>query len=215
MIYSKQKNFIFLRVPKTASTSLQHQIIESLSDDEVSNQTHILLERGIPIIPYKKPIHAIPLCVSNPHPNLTYLLNKKMISVEELSTLNVYGVIREPVDRIISCAQHFSHKKSIDKTLTNDRAVEIFLNHKNNDKILILDKPQTFWLKHNNKPINKIFRFDRINNLLKELCGEDCVKYNHRSEIRVDKRNQLSNSLRLEIIKRYSEDFDLWESLQY
>lgn len=219
MIYSKSRNFIFLRVPKTASTSIYHEILDCVPDSDITLRTPI---KSITSISNRElNVKALSSLygdyekLPNPHPNLAFLLEKKVISYEDLSMVDVYAVIRDPIDRFISCAHHFARNKVEEEFLTNDKAVDFLFEHGNDDDDeFVFNKSQCHWLMHDGMLINKIFRFDQINDLVKELCNVDAVKYTHKSEYRVNKTTNLATSLRLEIMKRFPEDFFLWESLQ-
>lgn len=227
MILSKSKKFLFIRVPKTGSTSLYYQILKHVPYCEIDIHTKInfLLsledhdrfktERFREIICDDKIVYPD---YNNLHPNINYLLNSEVLDEKSLIDLNVYGIIREPIDRIISCASHI-FIKNIQEFESNDQLIEQFLIK--SDKMVdeedprsVLLRRQSYWLKHNNSPINKIFRYDQINLMAKELCGVENIEYSFRSKIRKDKSSNISKELLQECRKRYSEDFDLWESLQ-
>ena len=212
MIYSQSRNFLFLRVPKTASTSINFQILDSIPRCEITAQTSINVDgRMIHSIGAVRTMHP------NYHPNLNELIEMKLIHEETLVHLNVYGVIRDPIDRIISCAQHFYNRfRKKDEIVSNDVAVQKLLFDKQlitAPEKFILDKPQSHWLIHNNQLINKIYRYDQINNLIQDICGINSINYNLRSQYRKQKTIDLSSELQQECRARFQQDFDLWESL--
>jgi hypothetical protein len=130
----------------------------------------------------------------------------------------VHGVIREPIDRIISCAWNISVRK-LDVLNTNNKVVEYFLTEMDRSSNMpwtqrTLYLNQTFWLTHNGSPISHIVKYDELDNFANQIIGDDVLKYNFRSKIRLDKSKDLSEELQKEIRIRYSEDFALWESLQ-
>lgn len=202
MIYSKSRNFIFLRVPKTASTSIYHQILDYVFDKEISFKTPVVYSR----FPHQSTQKYL-----DDHPNIEFLLQKNLIQYNPI--LNVYGIIREPIDRIISCAHHFYMNTHAERTQCNNVALDFLYRNADESKIILL-KPQVHWLTHNKKPINKIFRYDQLNLLVTEICGDQMVKYNHRSEYRINKTKKLSTDLIQETKLRFADDFSLWDSMQ-
>jgi len=217
LLYSKPKNFLFLRVPKTASTSINAQILDRLTERDITIQTSISYEdMKIPSINSFND-------VSNYHPTLKELITFDIIKEEDLSKLNIYAVIREPIDRIISCAHHFCaehpHAKFVLKLnkstniLPNDLVVEALFNFSDLDESLDLSKPQVDWLVYKNYIVNKLFKYNDIDKMIKEICCDESLKYNFRSKYRNDKSQSLSFELQQECRKRYPEDFAMWESL--
>ena len=236
MILSKSRKFIFLRVPKTASTSLQRQILESIPYEEIDLHTQVDTYDStgpdkIPEDSYlykcKYPHEEIPPVFSaiNAHPNLADLIKHKVLSYDEIFEYRVYGVMRDPIDRLISQAQHSFSQLTFDPPLTNALALSSFfqvlenkiideksgmmLQHRNPG----LYNGQVHWVRYNGRRINRLFKFENISKLLEEITGETELKYNHRSYYRRVKEVQIPPELAQEVRRRYPEDFALWESL--
>lgn len=246
MILSKSRKFIFLRVPKTASTSLQRQILESIPYEEIDLHTqidiveeyrapHIQNQTSPDVIPsdsylntckYPRPHIPKEFGAVNAHPNLADLIKHKILTYDELFDYKIYGVMREPIDRLVSHAQHSFSKMVFDPPLTNALALSSYFSVLDNNIVdektgmmLRASNPgifygQVHWLRYNGRRINKLFRFDEISKLLFELTGETKLKYKHRSNYRKFKEVIIPPELAEEVRRRYPEDFTLWESLQ-
>lgn len=236
MILSKSRKFIFLRVPKTASTSLQRQILESIPYEEIDLHTQIDTydTSGVDKIPEDSHLHKckyphehIPSVFSaiNAHPNLADLIKHKVLSYDELFEYKVYGVMREPIDRLVSQAQQSFSLIEYDPPLTNALALSSFFHVLDNKAVdeqtgLMLHhrnpglfNSQIHWLRYNGRRINRLFKYDEISKLLEEITGETELKYNHRSHYRKVKEVHIPDELAKEVRRRYPEDFALWESL--
>lgn len=238
MILSKSRKFLFLRVPKTASTSLQRQILESLPYDEIDAHTSIEFlshiagpQDSLPedsyALRFKPDNLADNLRRSNHHATLYDIVGSKLLNYSELNEYNIYGVMRDPIDRFVSVAQHYfkAAGKHFDPPLSNALAVSSLLSLMErridvdtiprNDvlKSLYVGLPQVRWLRYNGRRINKIFKYSDISKLLQEVTGESEVKYKHRSHFRLHKQIVMPAELEQEIRKKYPEDFALWESL--
>lgn len=158
------------------------------------------------------------------HPNLDILLRGNIISEQEIDNLNVYGVIRNPIDRTISAAKmlhlkwfHLLYNGAAYPNISNSEAVKYMFDAIDKKdpraKDAILAKPQTNWLIHNGRRINKIFKYENILDLVEELTGKREIKSNYHSDVRQDKSIDLPYELQQEILQRYAEDAALWESL--
>ena len=237
MILSKSRKFIFLRVPKTASTSLQRQILESIPYEEIDLHTQIdtyhendntdEIPSDSRLLTCKYPHEEIPAVFSaiNAHPNLADLIKHKVITYDELFEYKVYGVMREPIDRLISQAQHSFSKLYFNPPLTNALALSSFLHVIDNKAVdeqtgLMLHHRnpglfygQIHWVRYNGRRINKLFKYENVSKLLEEITGETELKYKHRSHYRRFKERYIPIELEQEIRRRYPEDFALWESL--
>lgn len=202
-----------------------YQILESISTEEIDYHTGIHIynkcafdEENLIDTKIQTP-HIAEDLRTNSHPNIQSLINNKIITLENVKHLNVYGVIREPIDRIISCAQHlFYNENGVQRS--NTFAVYSMLDQMDKNRIMknsiyynIFYRPQTHWLIHDRKQINRIFKYENISNLLFNILGNSELKYHYRSHTRKNKEKKLSLELEQEVRRRYPEDFALWESL--
>jgi hypothetical protein len=99
MIVSKKRGFIFLRVSKTASTSLSSFIRQTMP-----NEIDIHTGWGVPLESAERTrLH---------HISLQEAVDEKYLTEDEIASMRVYAVARDPVDRFISFANTM-HPKDI------------------------------------------------------------------------------------------------------
>ena len=194
MFINYTKEFVFLAIPKNASTSIQASLIERANRQDILAYTKI---------PYEKAFsesYNVPEYEIITHWNLNDALLNKVLSTEQIEKFNIFGVIRNPVERFIS----LTHMRFPDKDI-ND-SVREYLRIQHDDTLFKrLGKPQLNWLKHNNKIINNIILYDNLNKKISNLPR-------HRS-YNSNKIESLSQCLKREIINMYEEDYELYKHL--
>ena len=216
MIVCRSRKFIFLRVPKTASTSLSVHIVKNtqftLRDFYSEMPTGLIDSFNIPHSIYAK----------DQHPNLEKFLRCGLLDESTISSCRIYGVLRNPIDRFFS---HFTQIVSFFNNIdvseidNNDLAIEAFkiLEKSKNYLIEAPHKlghsipcmPQSNWLVHNQKPIQGILIYPHFENFIKEITGNDNLE-----KINVGERNikphHISKTTIRNIHSLYAEDFELW-----
>lgn len=225
MIVCRSKGFIFLRVPKTASTSISKFLLDHLkfdSDIDVHSSLY----------PYHPSLNCFGIVGLNSHPSLNHFLKHKLISQKDISNLKVYGVLREPVERTLSLFKFILHSyEGIEISKYNqNNIIELGLElfDKNEQKFTYVAPiknrflpndaiapriplyPQSSWLVHYNEPISNILVYPKFKKFLLEYTGRDDVGHELKS-VELDSAETVSDSLVREIKKIYNEDFTLWK----
>jgi len=205
MYINRTKKFIFLRVTKTGSTSIQNYLIDSIGTDEVS---HAKVETNS--------CYSTSSCncsTEMSHLNVTELLHYNLIKPDDLQDYSIYGIIRNPIDRFISACYHVPENgyrlPNID-SLSTDECVEYYLNRISVNNWLML--PQAYWLLHEGKHISNIFLYENLSSLVSSIYGKDIVlPYKHRNWARKDKSCNIHQDLQDEILRLYRTDYEIYQ----
>lgn len=202
MIVGHKDKIVFLRVPKTASTSISDFLVQNFEFGENDIHTPVLYTKRT----------GLNCNIEDVHLNLEGIIKNNLITEKQISEYQIFGLIREPVDRFISIAHHTLIQSSLasNKKLNNNEAVEIVLKNLNIKEGVF--KPQTFWLIFKEIEINNIILYQNINDLIKSILGrEEKLNLHYRSESRQDKTSVLAQDLVKEINSIYKKDKDLYE----
>lgn len=240
MIFCKSRKFIFLRVPKTASTSLSMQIQKHLDFRPGDFATKFSVF-GYPIpsvgIEHLK-LNYNPIEITSfkedEHMQLSRLELFNIINPEELDSYSIYGVLRNPVDRFFSLFSHMITTRqefglNVEKMTKEEIASFAFYRLKQ-AKINGTDysyparvegryefipmHQQAKWLVYRNKIINNIIVYPKFDEFLTHLNGNSELQF--REKIGKKPINSpISDSTLKEIKYWYPEDFDLWERFGY
>lgn len=221
MIICRSKGFIFLRVPKTASSSLSAHICDHVKFDANLDTYSKYMDR--PAFNINDRIGA-----KNEHATLSNFLKVRIINDKDLRNLKIYGVLREPVDRTISMFSHLlSDYVGMDITpMSNQNILEEglnvfhsspkkyfysrFINDPNNEKFFPL-LPQSNWLLHFGREISNIIIYPRFSKFLFDITSSVDVKYKF-NKSKFKKPDQLiTDDVVSELRKIYPQDFVLWE----
>lgn len=193
MIICRKRRFIFLRVPKTASTSLTFLIREKISD-LIDFHTGLDSSRAVDTKLY--------------HINLKEAIDANFVSEEEIQSFKIYAVIRDPVDRYISIANTIPHISR--KEISNEEKVIQFMQMNLQG---LVTQPQTHWLIYNNQLISHPIVYPQFSQFLQEEFGCEELAYTENGQQRRDKTCNLSAELQQKIRSMYPEDQALWERL--
>lgn len=216
MIVCRSRKFIFLRVPKTGSTSISYHFVEnikfSLQDFYTEMPTASISSYNI----------TNPLFAKDQHPNLQRFVKWGLLTDSMIASCKVYGVLRNPIDRFFSnFTSIISHIKNIDVSNihVNDIATEALklLEKSDNHLIHVPGKqgyvipcmPQSHWLIYNGAPIEGIILYDNLNHFAKKMTGK---KMNIKMNVgaKVNHENQLAKEIIAQIHRWYGDDFALW-----
>ena len=209
MFVSKKQNFIYLRTPKSGSTSMSHYLIEKLGANSDSIYTMInLLNIGSKNLPER-------FYGFNPHSSVEQIVKAGIVDKKFVEQTNIYACLREPVDRFISRSYHI-------KNFDRNRSVQGLSKNQLVEKCLTMYEPefhmwwpQTTWCKLDGKPVNKLFLHEDFDKAASEMTGVDAsVNYRHRSNCREDDPTPLDSNLIQEIEKLYSDDVALYKSIK-
>lgn len=221
MFINHTKKFVYLRVPKTASTSISYQLIKDRDpNDDVSYALLRYMNEPEHNWTYEREVEGIR--PNFPHLNLTQLEYQQNKSYSDYT---VYGCIRNVVDRFLSRCYHQEY--FVNGSIERDQEMDLNINKnslaqkyldiiKQNTDLIINDhkwKPQTFWLVNNSVEIQKIYTYENIDNMISDMMGfATTVKSNLRTEARKDKNFlDLDVGIASEIESIYSQDKEIYE----
>lgn len=203
MIVSNSGKLVYLRVPRTGSTSLANFLIEHLAFSQ---------ERDFHTpVPYNRIPGLNMADASLVHATLAEILASGMLEYP-LEEYRVFGVIRDPVDRFLSSAWHACRHQGVEAK-DNDEAVAFAWPLA--DPQAPIFRPQSDWLLHGGKPINRIFAYPDLDRLAQEILGSNQIRvtFRHRSESRKIRSNALDDAWRQRILALYRDDQQLWERI--
>ena len=218
---------IYLRVPKTASTSLSMQILDKLELQPGDFSTGF----GSPTYGWQKEqgfANVVSRISTNPlkideHSMLNVLPHFGLLKEEQLESYSVYGFLRNPLDRFFSMFTHMFDILYIDvskmsKEEIAESGISILKNAKIpysytktiQRKIVFPLHPQSHWLIHNNKPISNIVLYPNFDQFLKTWTGSSKLKFKEK----IGKKpihSEVGSDLIDQIRHWYADDFELWE----
>jgi hypothetical protein len=207
MIINHTKKYIYIRNPKTGSTSLQSFLIEN-NEDDIQHSAVQLTDTDSNIQGYS----------FHPHTTIKHIVDSKLMSKEDVLAYDKYVIVRNPVDRFISASYHYAtsplceHIK-INNVLDKNEVVRKVLKDDKKFRLApLIFMPQKNWAMYNGIKLNKIFKYEDINSMATELIGKDCtIPYNYRSDTRKDNKEE---SLSAELVERieflYKDDVALY-----
>lgn len=213
MILSNEKKFIYLRVPKTGSTSasvfffnhlpLEKNIIRS------SDNSKLVREENYNLIPdeYFANTEDFPGGV---HATLEQVIRSNLLQYT-LQEYDVYAVCRNPLDRLLSFCSMFKKTDNVD-ILSNFSTFKKYMS-------IFECSPQSIWLKHNDTLANKVFLYEDLHSMISEISSKYNVtdtsifsSYQLRSYEKP--HTQISRKI-LEYIKIiWADDFDIYAYLK-
>jgi hypothetical protein len=209
MILSNEKKFIYLRVPKTGSTSasvffFKHLPLEN-SVIRTSDNSAVLQNENQDTIPvdYFSSEHKF---TGGVHATLNEVIALDLIQ-GNIKEFDVYGVCRNPIDRLISFCSMFKKTDNVD-ILSNFSLFKQYMS-------IFECSPQSLWLDSN---VNKLFLYEDIESMIKEVSaryGVDDISTFKTYNLRSYKKSniELSNKV-LEYIKIiWADDFTLYNNL--
>jgi hypothetical protein len=209
MFASKEKNFIYLRTPKTGSTSMSNYLIDKLGGDQGATYTMInLLNMSGKNLPEG-------LEGFNPHSSIAHIIESGIADAEFVAQANIYACLRNPVGRFLSRCYHVKHfdKHPFAQGMNKNQLVELVLSMV--EMNWHMWKPQTTWCTLNGAPVNKLFLYENFEVAASEMTGvEKPVYYRHRADCsEFADTTPLDNSLVQQIETLYADDVALYNSL--
>lgn len=209
MILCRKRNFIFLRVTKTASTSITHHLLDHIPKEEID---HIARNDYIADIDHQ---HRTNSRISG-HATLGDLIRSNVLTFDEAISMRVYAVMRDPIDRFLSAAHchHVSMNNISDfvSPISNEDAVDQYLESKSLESTGT-SIPQFYWLEFNNQLISNIVVYPNFDRMLTDIGVPKNIKYEHRKIYRDDSRTRVSDYCKSKIISKYKRDWEIWQSL--
>jgi hypothetical protein len=213
MILCRKRNFLFLRVPKTASTSISHHLIKFIPKEEIDEfwgTDFLLPEDGYKFErdPEKQTISW--------HEKKKEIINAGILSEEDLRNLNFFAVIRHPIEKFLSAVNMLlvEQNKGTFRENINDE-IEFYLDKINNKTLTEYEstflKPQSNWVDAG----VQLIKFPHFSDFFRSIN----VPHEMPTSRRIGQRNnhvQFSNmgsSLFYQVKEIYQKDFEIWRSL--
>lgn len=219
MIICRSRGFIFLRVPKTASTSLSAHICDHINfDRNVDAYSRFFNQPSFNIHGENES--------RNEHATLSNFLKSRILDERDLVSLKVYGVLRNPVERTVSMFSHVLKMINANtNALTNNQIVEMglelfhsspkkyyfsrFANDAENKQFYPL-LPQSNWLLHYGNAISNIVIYPNFSKFLFDITSNSNLQYRYKEGANIISAN-IDPQLVKELRKIYPQDFVLWE----
>ena len=202
MFVNFTKKLILLRVTKTASTSLLRFFIEQSDDTDVLSHCQNGDEEGVYF-------NAHNCSATVDHNNINEIIANGTLTQDAISEYNIYGVLRNPVDRFISGCYH---SMACEPHENLNVFIRRCLDYGSRPKTMFL--PQQYWLTHQGQPISHIYLYEDIPQLVSDVFGATAsLTYYNRSHIRQHRSSILDDSLVKEIIMLYPKDYEMYQTL--
>jgi len=169
---------ILIRVPKSASTSVEMTIRNNTDFTKDGSLVTAMEYTGVDGINHD--------LLPDPHANVAQILAESLIEKKDIPLYNIYGTIRNPLDRFFSWIAHvevygYSRDSSFLSNLTNEQKSEIIekyvdiakqkLDKENNILGAMGLQLQSHWLCFNGQPINKLYKFENAQYLVNEFLA--------------------------------------------
>lgn len=213
MLISNEKKFIYLRVPKTGSTSVSIYFYENLPLEKniirlVDNEKSLLdidtnrIGEGY----FSKPAININNGI---HTTLDEIIDLNLLEFP-LDEYDVYAVCRNPLDRFLSFQTMMEKMDNVD-------IVENFSMFKQYMSIFE-SGPQSMWLTYNDSLVNRVFLYEDINLMVAEIANKygitDTSNFSNYSFRQYKKYTNTIPSRVLEYLKIYwQDDFKIYNQL--
>lgn len=220
MVICESNGFIFLRIPKNASTSLATYLIKEYCN-KTDTYTGVgdsgITKQNVPdgiISKYRIGYRFI-------HLTLNELVQNKLITEEKIRNMKVYGVIREPLDRQLSL--YFFKKRSRANYNPDDFRM-LFQNgyceSDQNNRIL-----QSEYCKLGTEDVGHYWLYDKLNEALNQFKQifppqNDIGVPTYKSSLRQSYNKQdlideyYDQKTKDAVLKYYEKDFELYERLR-
>jgi hypothetical protein len=222
MIIIPSKKFIYLRVPKTGSTSVSQYLNEKFINIEDLTGTpiyHTGFKRS-GMIDKKELVHA----------STKEIVRDGIVSSSDISSYKIFAIIRDPVERFIShCYFTKNNRTGIFVKDGVNNIVSFFLEELESDLDAfrrgnlfhaMTAHPQSRWLIYNDVPISNIYSYEHINRLTSEALTYVGINdigvnpYRYRSDFRQDKKVSLDPDLTRQIISYYHDDYVMYNEIR-
>lgn len=212
MIISNEKKFIYLRIPKTGSTSISIYFYENLPLESsilrtADNATYLSTNERYIKDGYFDDQKTLQIKY-NTHATLQCAIDAGILEYD-VSEYSVYGVFRNPLDRFRSFLSMYKAVDGVDIS-KNFNVLKAHMNE-------FVFKPQTTWLKHNGELINRLFLYEDVPALVQEIALkynvsniDSFAKYNFRNYEKQDLSDRVIDYLKY----CWQEDFEICDNLK-
>jgi len=220
MFICRSRGFIFLRVPKTASSSISAHLCDNIEFDHNRDAYSSFMGRGA------LNIHNL-IDANNEHATIKNFLHSGLLNDNDIRFLKIYAVLREPIERTISMFSHvlsnFENKNTSQMSSNEilDQGLKLFhssprkyfysrfANDPNNKRFYPL-LPQSNWLYHYDKEISNIIVYPKFSKFLFDLTSQPNLKHKHKQS-GISLNTNVDLNLIKELKKIYPQDFVLWQ----
>jgi len=210
-IVSRSKKFIFLKVSRAASSTVEHVFKLTGMVDESSND----VVNGAPDLQIQTPQSLLAL-----HYNMADLLANNIATQEEADTFPVYAFYRDPIDRFVSGVAFSKYMMpEYAKQILPDVASMSYDNFLDNIDLLkkefVIFAPQSYWL---DNPKVTVFSFNSFSDGMKTmLSNHGCVDPKNlitkeRIKTSLEYKElmpELTDAQKLKILSVYGDDISL------
>jgi len=219
MYISHKYKVCFVRIPKTACSSITHYLIKNIDDRQAihSGVDDVKIKSTLGKNPIRKPIMANKYV----HYTLEDIVNDKFLTPEQLHTYKIFGVIRDPIDRQMS--MYYFRKKWDRKTKPS---LEDYKQLTINNVAMKINpeatgKLQTDYLKYKGRQYGTFLLYDNLERNLTQFMTNHGLYAEfplpkHKSGNRVAKGNeiQFDDEVIQSLNEHYSEDFKVYNMLK-
>jgi hypothetical protein len=210
MLVSNEKKFIYLRVPKTGSTSvsvyfyenlpLEKNIIRLGDNDYLQKEESTRIKGGY--------FNESTIAATNVHTTLDEIVKLNLLT-HPLTEYDIYAVCRNPVDRFLSF-------QSMIKKVEN---INILKNFSTFKRFMSEASPQSTWLTYNNKLVNHVFLYENINLMVAEIAEKygitNTLNFSDYSFRQYNKYTNIIDPRALEYINiHWQDDFKIYDLLK-
>lgn len=224
MFICHSHNFVFLRIPKNASSSIAHYLVDNLGNNSSDLWTEVNDRNGPKMngvdqrIRKKYRHHSRYI-----HLTLQELIEEKLISVEDATRMNKIGIIRNPLERQLSLYFWLCRNRKSVHDVNSFRKQFSKGKHESDSNNQFT---QVDYLKVNGELCdNTIFwKYDDLEQLVRQFVRSKNPDYKteiprHKAEVSPDEdRNKLidkyyDDETRAAVLDYYSEDFRIYNTL--
>lgn len=168
MVISDSKNFMFIRIPKNASTSLAAFFVKNYC--KVSDKWTAIGDAGIKttnipdniIAKHRKQYRFI-------HLTLNEIIDEGIISADDARSKKIIGVIRNPLERQLSLYFFLNRQNKSNATISHFRSImeKGFYESDGSNHIL-----QTDYLKIENELVGEFWKYDNLDQYIENFIAE-------------------------------------------
>jgi len=217
MYISHKYKLIFVRIPKTACSSITEYLIKNIEDREAVHSG--VDDAAIKPTMGKQPIRRPIMSNKYVHFTLQDIVDNKLIAPTQLHEYKIFGVIRDPIDRQLS--MYYFRKKwdrKIKPSLQDYKNITI-----NNCAMKVnpdaTGRIQSDYLTYKGRQYGKFLLYDNLESELKRFMVNHGFKTEfplpkHKSGNRKKVEIQFDEEVINSIKQRYSKDFAMIKELK-
>jgi hypothetical protein len=214
MLVSNEKKFIYLRVPKTGSTSVSVYFYENLPLEEniirlVDNSDVLRKDESSKIKDGYFNESAI-TTTNGIHATLDEIVKLNLLTYP-LTEYDIYAVCRNPLDRFLSFQSMLKKVENVN-ILENFSTFKCYMN-------MFQASPQSTWLNYNNRLVNRVFLYENIDLMVSEIAEKygitNTSNFSNYSFRQYKKYTSIVDPRALDYINTYwQDDFKIYDLLK-